>query len=120
MEWGLCICVRVYLGGGGVKVCVIGKLSVRESMREFLHNVFRARVRVRCVRVPSEHLRSMNVLVFAHTCYFACISYRSGKINCLSRHIQMYVCFFRLKISVYSFLLLLLLRHFVRFVIVLV
>ena len=45
----------------------------------------------RQMRASTEHLKSMNVLVFAHTCYFACMSYRSGKINCLSRHIQMYV-----------------------------
>ena len=40
---GLCICVRIYVckcwrGVRGVKVCVIDKLLVSGSMREFLYN----------------------------------------------------------------------------------
>ena len=34
----MCMCWR---GVGGVKVCVVAKLSVSENIREFLYNVFR-------------------------------------------------------------------------------
>ena len=75
MEWGLCICVRVYRGVGGVKVCVIGKLSVSEKVCESFYTMS-----FECVYASDaceyRNLSSMNVLVFAHTCYFACMSYR--------------------------------------------
>ena len=34
------VCIRVYIGVGGMKVCVTAKLSLSESKREFLCNIF--------------------------------------------------------------------------------
>ena len=34
------ICIRVYIGMGGMKVCVIAKLAWSESEQEFLYNIF--------------------------------------------------------------------------------
>ena len=35
----MCICVRVYLGVGGVKVCVTGKVSVSEKVCESFYTM---------------------------------------------------------------------------------
>ena len=37
---GGCICIRVYIGVGGMKVCVIDKLAWAGSKQEFTYNIF--------------------------------------------------------------------------------
>ena len=71
--WGLRTCERVCLctcwrgGWGGVRVCMIAKFSVSESMRVSMTMSFRDH------RASSRHLDSVSVLVlYARACDPAC------------------------------------------------
>ena len=39
-EWLESLRVYIYIGVGRMKVCVIAKLTLSESKREFLHSIF--------------------------------------------------------------------------------
>ena len=62
---------------GVVNVCVIAKLSVSESMREFLYNVFEYHCHT------TINLQCMIVLVHVRACDPACMRYRSGEVKCV-------------------------------------